>query len=834
MATKTSPTSPRTTRKLLRPEQLCVTVDPQTVIDAPLIEGPIGQDAALKALLLSLQMSHGSYALSHNNAVVVGEPSSGRAAKTLEFLRQRAGEIECRPPDLLLLHNFGKSGNPVHVAVPAGAGREIAQRIRFLGAYVTDIVTLRARIHARETLESLQAVQAQVTEAIKQQAPGLGLVYVLTKDKKSFELRTMSLKEPGKVMGDEEKKETPPEVIAITEAKARELIQGWHEAQQKCLEAATERFQEEIIKEPISEKITELAALSDDPTFQTYLKILEIALVQFAARSAAKANQGEDEEGGSCEGCGECDCDEDDDDEDDETSMVKNVITKVTVLADNAETVHPPVVHVVASKFGDLHGRLRPKRLKGDLVRMDHTLVEPGLIHQASGTPEHPGVIVVDLLDLIQGSSGWHALQKLLCTIKTGRAPIESLYGFVLDSDGLSFKCPDIPVYVRVVITCTRWVNYRLRQVDPEFDNLFRVVAEFDSTMPLAEGVTCYKSFVARCCEHDKELLPVEPAAIARLVEYGSRRVWNRTKVTAEWGVIKDVLNEANQWARQAGAEAIRAEDITRAVKERFQRISLWTRRYQEHLDNGSEILNFDGWKVGEVNALVVMGGGREDAMGAPARLVAQAYVGMGGEAGKVIMVQQETRTSGPSNDHAVAVIEGWLRGTYGADKPFPLTIKLCMEQCLNGIDGNSATLADGVAIISAITGLPVNQRGAITGAMGLHSEGQPIGGLHYKFEGFHRTVKGRGLLNGGHFLVMPVQNLDNLVLDAEVVEANRQGLLDIYAVTNLDEALELFLGRPAEAIHELVRKRLAEVLKKGKKERQGYFRRLFGGKKSK
>ena len=182
------------------------------------------------------------------------------------------------------------------------------------------------------------------------------------------------------------------------------------------------------------------------------------------------------------------------------------------------------------------------------------------------------------------------------------------------------------------------------------------------------------------------------------------------------------------------------------------------------------------------------------------------------------MLVQREAETSGPSTNTATGVIRGKLCGTYGAEKPFGLTVNICFEQCYGGIDGDSATMAEYIATISRITGLPVDQRFTITGSMNQQGEAQPIGGVNEKVEGHHDALKRLGLLTAGHGVIVPVQNLEDLMLDERVLESQRQGLYQVYAVRSVDEALEILLDRPIEEIHRLVRERLAKLGKGNKK----------------
>jgi predicted ATP-dependent protease len=790
--------------------------DPATVESAPILGGVLGQESALEAVLLGLEMSTNPYDLAHNNVAVVGSAHTGRQAKVLAFLRQRANGIECRPSDVLLLHNFADVRLPVHAMVPAGAGREIRKRVDFLAKYATEIVSLRAQILAKELPKQIRTLQIQLVAVMKEHAPADGLVCLDTE--KGFKVVPMSITNPGEPMDDEEKQTVPLEVLAALDQKAVAIVKGYQEASQAAIQAANKEFLTKVIMAPIRVKIAELRVISDDANFHAYLTGLENMLIQVGMQTAQSVGEKQDEAEEPCT-CGECDGDGDDDDKDGGIAKMLKSVTAVNTLVDSTDVEHPPVVHVTAARFAEMFGRISAQRLANDRIRVDHTMVTAGEILRANGTAENPGTLVVDAMDLLQGSGGWHSLTKLLRTIKTGTAQIESLYTHVLDETLNGFRCPEIPLHVRFVLICSQWVNYALRQNCPDFGNLFRVVAEFDSTMPIAQAPVYYKSFVEGCRASDPTLPKFSSAAVARLVEYGCRLADNQEDVSAACGLIKDVIAEAAHWAKKAQASEVGAEHVKKATKERFRRSTLWVKRAHKHLDDGGTLIDHSGGVVGQVNGLAVYGHSHEFAVGGPLRVSVRAYAGDS----RVVVVQREAETSGPYTNIATGIIRGFLSGKYGAKKPIGVTLNICFEQC-GQIDGDSATLAETIACISAITELPVNQSFAITGSMNQMGMAQPIGGINQKIEGHFGTLQRRGLL-AGHGVVMPVQNLKDLVLDDDVVEAQRQGLYQVYAVTTLDEALELLLGKPAEEIHQLAKERLAKL---GKEEKKSLWSRIL------
>jgi lon-related putative ATP-dependent protease len=493
-------------------------------------------------------------------------------------------------------------------------------------------------------------------------------------------------------------------------------------------------------------------------------------------------------------------------------------LTQVKLLVNNQGNAHPPVIHAKVPKFAQLFGTYHGKPTKDGGVIIDHTMIEPGDLLKANG-----GYLILDLRDLLRWSGGI-GLFKLLQVIRDRRLSIERIERFAGYEGMVKFRPQDVEVDVRIVLICDHMLARLLRHYEPEFDNLFRVNAEFESEMDITGAPAAYTAFVEACQISDD--LPVfSKEAIARLVEYGVRRAGDQTKVSLELGVIKDVMTEAAHWAKSEESETVEREHVHKALKLRFHRRSLAIRRYQRHLDNGTFLWSQDGMSVGQGNGLAVLGISKEVTFGIPSRITGRAYAGKGG----VILVQEENKTSGPSTTGAIAVIRGLLSGRYGRKKPLGLTVQLNFEQNYGGVNGDSASLIKTAITLSAISELPIDQRFAVTGSMNQWGEAQPIGGVNYKIEGHFSALKRRGLLkpDSGHGAIIPIQNVKDLMLDQEVVEAVRQELYTIYAVSHVDEVLELLMHKPIKTIDKTVKKKLKAI----NGEKPGFFARLFSKK---
>lgn len=749
----------------------------------------IGQADALKAVDLGLQIDLGDYTASHYNVVVVGPPNTGRTAKTLRHVRAHAAGQESLPPDTLMLFDFAEPRRPYIIRVPNGQGENIKKFLEVLGKSAATLIPTRLNAVRERRNELVQREVAKQLEEADKKIRAYG--FTLVGEGGTRRVVALSLANPDQPLTKEEHDALPPDIREKMRADSQPAIAIVENAEkvinvfiQQVAEGAVKQDRDVALKEV--QRVTNALRqmVGENPDFEQYVKHLEEAVVEFsvhppeepegAAAMIAKLNN---------------------------ENPLANLLQRLqaNILVNNAGVTHPPVVHVSIPNYSALFGNLNAHlEGSGGTVKIDHRLVEGGAFLQANG-----GYLVFDLGDLLRWGGGL-AFLKLLKVIRTRRLSIEGKGKFVDAEVAIDFRSKEVPIDVRVILICDPALAHLVRQVDVEFDNLFRVNAEFDDAMPIAEAPAAYAAFVALC---QKEGQPAfSPEATARLVEYGSRRAGSQNKATAEVGVLKDVVSEATHWAAVAGSAAVGPEHVRQAIDERFHRLTLGIRNYQrDFLDSGKMLIDYEGAKRGQINGLAVVGHSEEVSTGIPKRVTARAFAGPG----KVVLVQREAELSGPTSNSAIAIIRGYLSGLYGREKPLGLAVQICFEQSYGGIEGDSASLAEVIAAVSDITGLPVDQRLAITGSMNQWGEAQPIGGVNEKIEGHFGTLQRRGLLRPGHGVVIPALNVDDLNLKEEVIAAQEQGLYQVYAVSHIDEALEIFLGRPAEKIHALAKKEL-------------------------
>jgi ATP-dependent Lon protease len=350
-------------------------------------------------------------------------------------------------------------------------------------------------------------------------------------------------------------------------------------------------------------------------------------------------------------------------------------------------------------------------------------------------------------------------------------------------------KPQPIQCNVKVVLIGDAYIYNLLYYSDEDFKKIFRVKAEFDSEMTKdEETVKEYAAFIKKICDDDK-LSPFDKEGIAAVIEYGTRLAGRQKKISTRFHIIGDVLREASYWAGKDNKERVSREHVEKALQERFERVSLIEDKIQEMIEEGTIMIETEGKVIGQVNGLSVYAMG-EFAFGKPTRITASTAVGRAG----VINIEREADLSGRTHNKGVLILAGYLRGKYAQDKPFSLSASIAFEQSYAGVEGDSASSTEVYAILSSLSKLPLRQDIAVTGSLNQKGEIQPIGGANEKIEGFFDVCKAKGF-TGTQSVLIPHQNVQNLMLRNDVIEAVKEGKFHIYPVKTIDEGIEILTG---------------------------------------
>lgn len=487
---------------------------------------------------------------------------------------------------------------------------------------------------------------------------------------------------------------------------------------------------------------------------------------------------------------------------------------KVNVVVDNSKTKGAPMIEEPNPTYNNLVGRIE-RKAKFGVFFTNFTMIKSGSVLQANG-----GYLLLNALDVLRNPFSWEALKRIIKNSQVKIEDIGEIYGFATGG----IKPEPIPVSLKVIMLGSPWLYYLLLAYDEDFREIFKVKSDFDTqTSDGPDEKMRYARFIARAVETDK-LLPFGREAVAEVVDYAARLAEKKGKLSLRFSDIADLVRESSYWASRDGSRAVGRQHVEKAIDEKLYRSNLIEEKIRELIAEGTLMVDVSGSVPGQVNGLSVYDLG-DFSFGKPSRITARAYLGKAG----VMDIEREAKLSGRIYNKGVLILSGYLGGKYAQERPLSLSASLAFEQSYGEVDGDSASAAELIAILSAIADVPVKQGIAITGSINQKGEIQPIGGVNEKIEGFFSICKAKGL-TGEQGVVIPAQNMKNLMLKKEIVQAVRDGKFRIYAVSTVDEAAEIMTGLPAGekrpdgtypegTLNFLVDKKLKEMAKKQKAE---------------
>ena len=465
---------------------------------------------------------------------------------------------------------------------------------------------------------------------------------------------------------------------------------------------------------------------------------------------------------------------------------------RVNLFIDNSNREGCPVVMDSNYSYQNLFGKLEYENYYGAL-KTDFTMLQPGLMHKANG-----GYIIFQAKDLLANGICYEELKRVL---RVKELSINNAIEQRTQMAMISLKPEPIPLNVKVIIIGDANIYHTLLSLDSDFRKLFKIKVEFEETAPInEENVNKLARFVHTFCEQE-ELPPLNKAAMSRIVEYASRLAGDNDKLSTKFTDIAEVIGEAGTWAKLSKSKIVTEEFVDKALTERVERIKKYDAKYVQMIKENTLLINTKGSCVGEINGLTVMTIG-DYSFGKPAKITVNTYTGKEG----VVNIEREVEMSGSTHSKGVYILSGYLGELFAQDIPLCLTASICFEQLYNGVDGDSASSTELYGLLSSLSEIPIKQSIAVTGSVNQKGQIQPIGGVNEKIEGFFQICKMRGL-DGSHGVIIPIQNVNNLQLSDEIVDAVKNKQFHIYAISTIDEGIELLTGVPA-----------------GKKDKEGNF----------
>lgn len=456
-----------------------------------------------------------------------------------------------------------------------------------------------------------------------------------------------------------------------------------------------------------------------------------------------------------------------------------NELYAPNILVDNKQENGAPVIYEPHPIYQNLFGRIEYVSDQGTLVT-NYQKICAGSLHKANG-----GYLILDAEKLLTYPFVWEGLKRAL---QSGRIEIESPYS-ELGINTITLKPEVIPLNVKVILVGSRDIYYLLEEMDSEFNEMFRILADFDNYIPLTdESIQGFAQVMVRQAS-DSGAKPLTRSAIEGLIEHSCRLSENQHHFSAHIKDSLDIIAEANLFCKQAQADEIDRVHIDEALAAREHRNGRLSQAILEEMLDGTILIDTEGEAIGKINGLTVLEIGGSS-FGAPARITTTVYPGSRG----IVDIEREAELGQAIHSKGVMILTGYLGHSYAQQFPLAISASIAIEQSYGYIDGDSASLAELCCLISALTRVPIMQSFAVTGSINQYGEVQAVGGVNEKIEGYFRLCQARGL-NGQHAAIIPAANKRNLMLKQEVIDAVEQGLFSVYAVASVDETLELLTG---------------------------------------
>lgn len=757
------------------------TLNFETTADLEPFHGIVGQERALNAIKSAMQIPQKGF-----NLYVAGSIGIGKTAYALSVVNELS-QKEPVPNDYCYIHNFDNPNEPIAISLEPGMGTEFRQDMnRFIKKLLERLSKdLSGDIYEKEKKNILDRYARAKDELMKE--------FDKSTYEQGFKVRNTENgiyfspvhngvildEKQFSILDDKTKKyyeERSPKIQEQTLQVLKEL-----EALDKKSEQVIEEWQENLTTFAVTQCMSDLKI--------KYKKNLKIQNFLYSIQSDVVKNveffkQYEDSLKNNKQ-------------KDMMTPMMMPNIQnrpkpwdnyRVNVLVDNDKLFHAPVILCKSPNYFDLFGKLEFESGPSG-VKTNYMMLKPGLVHKANG-----GYLIVNIRDLLAHQPTWEAFKRV---IRSQELSIDSSRDIAQPVTVVSLKPEPIPVNVQVILIGSEFHYQQLCNMDVDFKKLFKVKADFDDYYERnKENVNKVAQFVAYTVKkHD--LLNFDKSAVREIIEYSSRCAGNQKRLTAITQDLADVCIEANFIAKSTKKKIVTDVQIKKALETKVDRFSKYNETLNNMISDGDIIITTEGEKVGQINGLTVVITGN-CSFGQPVRITANTFIGKSG----VVNIEREVAMSGTTHSKGVYILSAYIGEKYAQDMPLSLTASICFEQLYNGVDGDSASSTELYAILSSLAGVPIKQTLAVTGSVNQKGEIQTIGGVTDKIEGFFRVCKNKGL-NKENGVLIPYQNVKNLTLSDEVIEAVKNGTFHIYPISTIDEGIEILTGVKAGTMDE-------------------------------
>ncbi|GAB6098582.1 ATP-binding protein [Halanaerocella petrolearia] len=735
----------------------------------------LGAKRALEAIDFGLQVNQKGYNIFALNFCGTEE------REYLTSLIKEEAETEEIPDDLCYVHNFQAPNEPQALRLPAGLGIEfkedLDELLTNLKQELEQIFSSKEYSQQKNQLQNRYKSQSNLLwSQLEAEVEELG--FILEQEEEGFAI--IPLSEDGNPMSEEgyrqlsiEEREDIQEFTQVIQEKIDEVLEK--------VKGIKEEYKTEIenLKQDLA---SEIVSKYLDPLVDRYTEFNEI--INYFGDLESDILDNIDIFSEDKSGAGFLLLDEGEDPEDKFTRY------KVNLVVDNSQLDGAPVVVETNPTYYNLVGRIEYDS-HGNQIKTDLLNIKSGALQQANG-----GYLILDAKQLLSNFKAWEVLKRVL---ETSELKVENL-GQEYDKFPLVTLEPEsISLDVKVILLGSTEIYRLLYQYDSDFKELFKIKADFDQEMEWNQQNNYQLvQFIAQQCQ-DKNLHPLEHKAVEEVIEYIARVKGNQTKLSTKFNVITDLLYEADAVAKLNNQDIITKKEIKKALDKRDQRLGRYEDKLQQLYQENKILIDTTGKKIGQINGLSVLDLG-DYRFGRPSKITAAVYRGQQG----VIDIEREVNLSGKIHSKGVFILAAYLGEKFAQDNPLSLSASLCFEQMYSSIDGDSASSAELYALLSALAEVPIRQDLAVTGSVNQQGEIQPVGGVTEKVEGFFKICQEDGLTDDQGVLI-PEQNISDLMLDNEIVEAVAEDKFHIYTASNIKEGIELLTGMEADTINSLV-----------------------------
>jgi len=759
-------------RNELSPEALNTACDPDslgfsTTDDLADLDPALIHPRAVAAIHLGLEMPHKGYSI-----FVLGEPGSGRHAIVTRLLESERHQGP-PPVDWCYVNNFANPARARLLQLPCGRGLQLRNDMqRFVGEIGAAIAAAFDSEQYRERVESLQEEEKhREEEALRQlgddsQKTGVALLrtpqgFVFAPMKGAEE--TYSHEEFAQLPEDRQE-ELGKQVSACYE-KLHKLMNEFPRWR-RDVQSVIKEVGSEALRLAVGHLIEEIKpGYVDLPEITKFLEEVMQDILE-SGQSLHESTKSDDET---------------------ETTYFSGTISVqrylVNLLVDNPGSGDRPVVYEDNPTLQNLVGRIEHHVHMGTLVS-NFTLIKAGALHRANG-----GFLILDAEKVLAQPYAWEGLKRAL---QSGEIRIESLAELVGLSSTVQLEPEPVPLDLKVVLIGERIIYYLLAELDPDFLSLFKINADLESEFNRTpEGTIQYARLIATLARRHA-LRSLSAAAVARIIDHAARLVGDAGKLITRTEPLSSLMQEAGHFAATADSPLIERAHVEAALQAHQHRNDRIRERYQEEILRGQLLVDTSGVHIGQINGLAVAVLG-ESTFAHPVRITATVRMGEG----EIIDIEREVELGGPIHSKGVLILSSFLAARFGWAMPLSLRASLVFEQSYGGVEGDSASLAELAALLSALSGIPIRQSRAVSGSVNQFGVVQPVGGINEKIEGFFDICAARGL-TGEQGVLIPSTNVVHLMLKEAVVAAVREGRFHVWAVNDIDEAMQLLTGMEA------------------------------------